>query len=92
MSQFAGWSLGLPVTSISQSVPGMWQDSGESAWTRRVSCEFDGSRDPFWRWLRFSGVQTDPSAEVMEPFSSAERELGSGGLKKLSANLRYDSP
>lgn len=81
MSQFAGWSLGLPVTSISQSVPGMGQDGRESAWTSRVSCEFDGSRHPFERWLRFSDVQNDPSAEVTEQFSSAEQELGSGGLK-----------
>ena len=69
------------MTSISQSVPGMWRDSGERVWTSRVSCEFDGSRDPFWRWLPFSGVQNDPSAEVTEQFSSAEQELGSGGLK-----------
>lgn len=62
MSHFAGWSLGLPVTSISQGVPGMWWDGGESAWTLRVSGEFCSSRDPFWRWLQFSAVQNDPSA------------------------------
>lgn len=75
------------MTSVSQSVPGTWQDSGESVWTSRVSCEFVGSCNSFEGWLQFSGVQKDLLAEVRQQLSSAEQELGLVGWEVLCKYL-----
>lgn len=80
MSQFAG-RIGLPVTGISQRVPGMGQGSGEGLGLEGLLLA-PGSPDP---------AQTNPSAEVTEQFPSAGAGAGLWRAEKSSTNIRYYS-